>query len=120
MSNQTAEQGVRNIAKAIAAEYRRDAARWTQGTWARDKDGDAVSARDENAVCWCLRGAIEKHITFEPYVTEEDCYFAFDLALGFDHAKTPSDDEYHFVYWNDRPQRKVQEVIALCDEVANG
>lgn len=38
-----------------------DKNKWTQDAWARDRLGDALTnSLDENAVCWCLDGAINK------------------------------------------------------------
>jgi hypothetical protein len=34
--------------------------KWTQGAFARDKDGNAVHYDDPTAVCYCLTGAISK------------------------------------------------------------
>ena len=31
---------------------------WTQGAFARDKEGKAIGSRDKLAVCWCYRGAL--------------------------------------------------------------
>ena len=33
---------------------------WTQGTYARDADGDETGLFTKNACCWCLLGAIQK------------------------------------------------------------
>lgn len=32
---------------------------WTQGAYARDANGIGVHPRSEDAVCWCLTGAIQ-------------------------------------------------------------
>lgn len=33
---------------------------WTQGTYARNKDGETVSTYSSDAVCFCLSGAITR------------------------------------------------------------
>lgn len=42
-----------------------DPERWTQGTYARDADGNRVYYDSPAAVCWCSQGAVLK---FEPNV----------------------------------------------------
>lgn len=37
-----------------------DPEHWTQGTWARDADGESVDAFSPDAVRWCAVGAMEK------------------------------------------------------------
>lgn len=37
-----------------------DPKRWTKGMSARDKDGILRGAHDDDAVCWCLYGAMYK------------------------------------------------------------
>ncbi len=37
-----------------------DPARWTQGWFARDVYGSEVDIHEQDAVCWCLIGAIYK------------------------------------------------------------
>jgi len=34
--------------------------RWTQKYYARDRQGLPVPATSENAICWCLHGAIRR------------------------------------------------------------
>jgi hypothetical protein len=43
-----------------AYELLLDRKRWTTGVLARDKDGDMVSVRNTDAVCWCAEGAITR------------------------------------------------------------
>lgn len=43
-----------------ARERLSDPARWTQGAYARDADGFTTAMYDDDAVCWCLVGAISK------------------------------------------------------------
>lgn len=104
----------KNVAADIAREYREHAERWTQGWYAKTAEGKDCGPTNPNAVCWCLRGAIEKR------VGEGDegipIFEAFDRALGFQD----SENTLHFIAWNDDPERKVSEVIALCEAVASG
>jgi len=37
-----------------------DPARWTKRSFSRDKWGYQIHPRDEQAICWCIAGGIEK------------------------------------------------------------
>lgn len=37
-----------------------DETKWTQGALARTKKGNIIGALEDNAVCWCLQGAVLK------------------------------------------------------------
>ena len=39
---------------------------WTQGAYAKDKDGSSIGVNYSNAVCFCSSGAIRK-ITIDPF-----------------------------------------------------
>jgi hypothetical protein len=43
-----------------AREIISDPKRWTQGTYARDKDGAAIHPYDDSATCWCALGALAR------------------------------------------------------------
>ena len=43
-----------------AHELLADPKHWTKRAYARDKDGQSVSAHSDEAVCWCVLGAIIK------------------------------------------------------------
>lgn len=100
------------VAADIAREYREDAARWTQDWYAKDANGEECSSRDPIAVCWCLRGAIERRVG--DWGDETQTFRAFDAALGHE----PEENHLYLVEWNDEPGRTVAEVIALCEKVA--
>lgn len=106
------------VAADIAREFRQDATRWTQRWYAKDAFGSDVYEDDPSAVCWCLRGAIDKRCLSQ--MANERLalrtYEAFDSVLSL----PPNDDDrLSFIKWNDDPKRTVVEVIALCDRVAN-
>lgn len=102
------------IAADIARDFREDASRWTQRAWSRDANGVGTYEHSEDAVCWCLRGAID--IRLDPDAAAGPILSAFDRALGYEPED--DDDTLRFVAWNDAPGRTVGEVIALCDKVA--
>jgi hypothetical protein len=109
------------VAADIAREYRENASHWTQGWIARDREGaDLWYVKDPSAVCWCLRGAIDKRIDPWTGAIAFPIYLAFDRALGFNIASEDEHGTLHFVRWNDRPGRTVGDVIALCEAVAHG
>ena len=117
------------IAADIAREYREDASRWTQGAFARAAPEDSYDGEqmglgnplDSRAVCWCLRGAIDKR-TGNSDSLAWPTYQAFDEALGYAvGGRMLGDNEpLWFVRWNDAPGRTVGEVIELCEKVARG
>jgi len=100
------------VAADIAREFREDARRWTQKACARDGNGYSCDENDSAAVCYCLRGAINKRVSWDNDLNHEVCQ-AFDIALGHEPTET-----YRFVAWNDSPGRTVGEVIGLCEKVA--
>lgn len=107
----------RTVAAEIAREYREAPAKWIQDYICMDAEGvDWMDPDHEGAVCWCLRGAIDKRV---PQGAGQ-VYLAFDRALGYDIASEKEHETLHFVAWNDRPGRTVEEVISLCDAVAHG
>jgi hypothetical protein len=67
-----------------------DPAKWTQGEFARDADGNEVKAWSEDATCFCAYGAIQ-------HVTERE------------------DSEADFVLWKACMSKFQTEVIVLND-----
>jgi len=105
------------VAADIAKEFREDHTRWTQRWYARlsaNPLGGSCGPHHEKAVCWCLRGAIDKRFPTDVDVeTLWPIYEAFDKALD-----RTLENRLHFVDWNDDPKRTIGEVIALCEKVA--
>jgi hypothetical protein len=50
-----------------AQELIRDPARWTQGAYARDAQGNKVGPLNSNACCWCFTGAVIKSGGGQPF-----------------------------------------------------
>lgn len=88
-------------AKALIA----DEENWTQTVYARDENGESVSATDPRAVCFCSRGAIDK-ITAGNGAWEG----AYDILLGL---VTEDDDCIGVADFNDTHTHA--EVLALFD-----
>lgn len=103
------------IAADIARDFRTDNSRWTQGSFAKAKDGLPVGPRHPAATCFCLAGAIKVRIPAETIYDDNlrsRTYGAFNDAVEGDR------DSGDFIDWNDVLGRKVTEVIELCDKVA--
>lgn len=80
--------------------------RWTQGTFARDRDGGAVDMKTEReeAVCWCSLGAIEYACDPDEAVSARAMCLLME-AIGEDSIED----------WNDHPRRTHAEVLAAFD-----
>ena len=85
---------------------------WTQGEFAKDADGDPVSATSPFANCFCMFGAIYR-VTAE--VSPRGSIMA-DLAEEILAERVGYD---HFSKWNDHPDRTKEEVIAALRGVSN-
>ena len=89
--------------------------KWTQNAFARDKYGERCMPYDENAVAFCLTGAVERWATDTglQYNVSEDEYL--DALVGF--IENQYDDMDDIVFWNDNPERKYEEVIEVMHQV---
>lgn len=99
------------IAADIARELREHPERWTTGWCARDESGGGTSYDDDDAVCWCLMGHIMRR------APEADVYVIgapFFAPFGLD----PQADDIGFYHIND--DKTVEQIIELCEKVANG
>lgn len=94
---------IKVIAADIARELREHPERWTQGTPARDKEGDSTRARSPAAVSWCLFGHIRRRLYPARCAVGTSSLLFGRLASS----------------WNDAPERTVTDVIALCEKVAS-
>jgi hypothetical protein len=98
---------IASIAKDIVKELREHPERWTQQAIARTAAAlELDDANDVDAVCWCLEGHIEKRTSS---TSSWEVYEAFRDALG----------TRGLFRWNDSKLRTVDDVIALCETVAN-
>ena len=90
------------ISNSKAAEIYSEAANlidlgWTQGSYARDKDGNRVLYSNPGAVEWCISGALLK-------VIKEN---------GISVNTIPGIIDYSNPEWNDDPER-TQTDVAKC------
>lgn len=89
-----------NTLKPLLDFYADDASRWTQGGFARNKYGQICEEHEDDAVCWCLLGAL------------------FLLKMDTLEAEKELDRraKYDFVRWQDEPTRTFAEVKALLSQ----
>lgn len=78
--------------------------KWTQGTYARTRTGLSIGPECENAVCWCIEGALHR------------CYpNAIDAVPILHRLNNRVVADIHV--WNDDPTRTFAEVRALLLEL---
>lgn len=75
---------------------------WTQGTSARDSDGEAVSPIDTRAVAWCVAGAMR--VALGMFWVDGSAEYAL---LDFIRRDSWWDS---IAQWNDAPSRTAGEV----------
>jgi hypothetical protein len=75
---------------------------WTQGALALDRNGDKIDPRSDAAVCWCMRGAMDRCVP--PQTETTGVYFAIDDRIPGLISE-----------WNDTHTHG--EVIAKLDEI---
>lgn len=94
-----------------------DETKWTQGHMAEDKHGESVASDDENAVCWCLSGALQKVRTdytddYTVYHWLHDCIPMF-VKIRFDLGITCR--VINVWNFNDLEVMKYSDIIAFLD-----
>jgi hypothetical protein len=88
---------------------------WCQGSDARDRDGTAVAAWDEQAVSWSLLGALVA-------VVERDAAAQGEIPLeqlaAVLYPLSDLVDTDSLAAWNDDPRRSQAEVVGVLDRAA--
>jgi hypothetical protein len=84
---------------------------WCQGSDARDRDGAAVAAWDEQAVSWSLLAVVERDAAAQGEIPLEQ--LAAVLYPLSDLVDTDS-----LAAWNDDPRRSQAEVVGVLDRAA--
>ena len=89
---------------------------WTQEQDAVDSDGCAISCTHDNAVCWCLDGALKRakikkggdsnHMTAILQELKDVVRVDYPTSL---HAIS-FEDEYWYIGWNDHKDREARHV----------
>jgi hypothetical protein len=82
--------------------------RWTRGWFARDKDGDRASTFSQEAVCFCLAGAVEKCY---PASKEGD-----EIAYKLENAIRAKGFGRGYINWNDEVAT-FEDVKSLVEEL---
>ena len=93
------------LAASLADFYAEDPNRWTQNDEARDANGYACSARNPDAVQWCVSGAVDK---LYPVFREHEAWMEMRRLMPGGSV----------VCFNDAPNRTVEEVIAQLRKIA--
>lgn len=86
--------------------------KWTKGEFARAADGRKAHSLDEEAVCWCLVGALTNVISTRPGGADLAAEARQRLREAIVNIDVP-------VYaWNDRAERTHAEVIEALTKAA--
>ena len=107
-------KAARAILHKLADELLKHPDHWTQGYYARNKNGSHVSEASPDAVYWCLEGLLTreehgKRFGSPGFAAVQRARDAITRKIG-----------YSTVEWNDRPGRKVGGVQRMLRAVANG
>jgi hypothetical protein len=86
---------------------------WTQRTYARDKHGFSTVSTDDDAVCFCAIGAINR-AGFELKDYEETLRLEAVAVL----SESLGEFDNSISQWNDYHRRTKEEVISKLKEVA--
>lgn len=86
--------------------------KWTQGTCARDTDGDATYSESPTAVCFCLLGAINKC-----YPIDEDNGANYEVKDKVKAKVIELSGYSSIANWNDVLERKFSDVKKLVEEL---
>ena len=81
---------------------------WTQGAFARDKDGKSVLSRDPTAVSWCMAGAVIASQGCDGLTEHER--WQLNAVLGRNLGFTLR------LMYNDTPGRTQKEVVNVLRE----
>lgn len=94
---------------------------WTQGVSARDRNGSPVGIKSDNAICWCLLGALHKvcEYTGRNLHGEKSQGKVWDVLYSVAEKESAnSGDSRNISQWNDDPSRNQSEVVNLLRKVA--
>lgn len=111
------------------AELLNDPSKWTREAYARNANGEAITARSPDAVCWCLTGAL-----LRVFSTADTRYGSRDLQLAeaeeklYEALRTEPDwekyradrrkdrDVFNLAAWNDAFGRTFADVRRLVEQ----
>jgi hypothetical protein len=83
---------------------------WTQGEYARRKDGAPASILSRELFCYCAAGAVAAGAGYKYPSSIVPGMRELSLAVGGDG------DESDILNWNDAPERTQAEVLAAFDK----
>lgn len=85
-----------------------DESRWTKGSFAKDSFGKSTNSFAENAVCWCLVGAINKiYRENSSKIVNKVCIKLID----------PDSDWLSLAHFNDDPSIAYKDVMKIVEEL---
>ena len=90
------------MSKTPVLDLLRDPAHWAKGCYAYNSDGESVAPESEQAVCWCLIGAIKK------------CY-PENIANQVDKLDALL-ETIAIVPFNDAPSTTHDQIVALLEK----
>lgn len=80
---------------------------WITGSLAHDEAGDSIMPENERAICWCMRGAIERVVGGD--LDEDSPLWAAVMRATSGHPES----------WNDTDGRTQAEVVAALRKAAD-
>lgn len=83
---------------------------WTKGAFARNLKKESIDSGSEDAVCWCVTGAIAKTYCYQEY-----SQFSYFLDKMKNDLKIPK--EKMITTWNDDPNTTHEDVINLLKKL---
>lgn len=85
---------------------------WCQGTPARDRNGNTVAFNDEQAVAWCLLGALFR-AAHDNHTCDGQTDFSKWVAAVMCYYGPKCNFQKFSPQWNDDPKRTQADVLAF-------
>lgn len=103
---------------------------WIKQKYAGDRDGNGTDTYDDNAVCFCALGAIERaanklyesfpedlitQIISSPIYLEEEAVKLIDAEIPQDQRVSARSASRRVILWNDHIDRTQEDVLKVFD-----
>ncbi|WNM70268.1 hypothetical protein [Myxococcus phage Mx1] len=88
---------------------------WTQDYYAKTESGRVVEACDEGAVCWCLRGALQR-ARADVIKTGVEGDGVWTLSSSAERLLEEVGEISHIPRWNDKLGRTQEQVLDLLQK----
>ena len=86
---------------------------WTQGIYARNKEGQPVGVLNKEACQWCLRGALKRASEFDP--AQVTSFRSLKIYMRVLQILSNSTAPQSLASWNDEDSRTKEGVISLLE-----